>query len=257
MASFHEQLPATASQDEVESAVARWNADDRVDGILVQLPLPGRPRLQAGSGADRPGQGRGRVPPGQRRPPGCQPARPASVHAGRRDGAAARLRDRRSPARRPWSSAARTSSASRWRCCSCTRAPPSPSPTRARATWVRSRGAQTSWWRPSDVREMITGDMIKPGAVVIDVGINRTDAGLVGDVDFASAARGGRRRSPRYRRCGSDDDRDAALEHAGGRSDAPRRAGRRYRLIAQLARRHKAVIRFRLDPLQDASARCI
>jgi methylenetetrahydrofolate dehydrogenase (NADP+) / methenyltetrahydrofolate cyclohydrolase len=35
--------------------------------------------------------------------------------------------------------------------------------------------------------EMITGDMVKPGATVIDVGINRTDKGLVGDVDFASA----------------------------------------------------------------------
>ncbi|AZY49040.1 bifunctional methylenetetrahydrofolate dehydrogenase/methenyltetrahydrofolate cyclohydrolase FolD [Bordetella avium] len=35
---------------------------------------------------------------------------------------------------------------------------------------------------------MITGDMIKPGAVVIDVGINRGDDGkLCGDVDFASA----------------------------------------------------------------------
>ena len=34
--------------------------------------------------------------------------------------------------------------------------------------------------------EMITGDMIKPGAVVIDVGMNRDDAGkLCGDVDFA------------------------------------------------------------------------
>ncbi|MBX3433856.1 MAG: bifunctional 5,10-methylenetetrahydrofolate dehydrogenase/5,10-methenyltetrahydrofolate cyclohydrolase [Pirellulales bacterium] len=33
----------------------------------------------------------------------------------------------------------------------------------------------------------ITGDMIKPGATVVDVGINRTDAGLTGDVDFASA----------------------------------------------------------------------
>src|SRR4029079_18156280 len=43
MASFHEQLAATSSQDEVESAVARWNADERVDGILVQLPLPGDP----------------------------------------------------------------------------------------------------------------------------------------------------------------------------------------------------------------------
>ncbi len=35
--------------------------------------------------------------------------------------------------------------------------------------------------------EYITGDMIKPGAVVIDVGINRTDAGLKGDVHFDSA----------------------------------------------------------------------
>ena len=33
----------------------------------------------------------------------------------------------------------------------------------------------------------VPGDWIKPGATVIDVGINRTDAGLVGDVDFASA----------------------------------------------------------------------
>jgi methylenetetrahydrofolate dehydrogenase (NADP+)/methenyltetrahydrofolate cyclohydrolase len=37
---------------------------------------------------------------------------------------------------------------------------------------------------------MITGDMIKPGATVIDVGINRLDDGkLAGDVDFESAAK--------------------------------------------------------------------
>ena len=30
----------------------------------------------------------------------------------------------------------------------------------------------------------VTGDMVKEGVVVIDVGVNRTDAGLVGDVDF-------------------------------------------------------------------------
>ncbi len=35
--------------------------------------------------------------------------------------------------------------------------------------------------------QMITGDMIKPGAAVIDVGINRVDGRLVGDVDFDSA----------------------------------------------------------------------
>jgi methylenetetrahydrofolate dehydrogenase (NADP+)/methenyltetrahydrofolate cyclohydrolase len=30
----------------------------------------------------------------------------------------------------------------------------------------------------------ITAKMVRPGATVVDVGINRTDAGLVGDVDF-------------------------------------------------------------------------
>jgi methylenetetrahydrofolate dehydrogenase (NADP+)/methenyltetrahydrofolate cyclohydrolase len=35
---------------------------------------------------------------------------------------------------------------------------------------------------------LITGDMVKPGAVVVDVGINRTENGLVGDVDFASVS---------------------------------------------------------------------
>ena len=34
---------------------------------------------------------------------------------------------------------------------------------------------------------MVVGDWLKPGACVIDVGINRTEAGLTGDVDFASA----------------------------------------------------------------------
>ena len=37
-------------------------------------------------------------------------------------------------------------------------------------------------------RNIVTGDMIKPGAVVIDVGMNRDDAGkLCGDVDYAGA----------------------------------------------------------------------
>jgi methylenetetrahydrofolate dehydrogenase (NADP+) / methenyltetrahydrofolate cyclohydrolase len=57
---------------------------------------------------------------------------------------------------------------------------------------TKDLGAQT---RRADVlvvatgkAKMITGDMIKPGAVVIDVGINRMDNGkLCGDVDFDSA----------------------------------------------------------------------
>lgn len=36
--------------------------------------------------------------------------------------------------------------------------------------------------------KFVTAEMVKPGAVVIDVGINRVDGKLVGDVDFASVA---------------------------------------------------------------------
>ena len=40
MVSMHHHLPDTASQTDVEDLIARLNADDRVDGILLQLPLP-------------------------------------------------------------------------------------------------------------------------------------------------------------------------------------------------------------------------
>ena len=39
--SFHEHLPATASQADVEAVIDRLNADPAVHSILVQLPLPG------------------------------------------------------------------------------------------------------------------------------------------------------------------------------------------------------------------------
>ena len=70
--------------------------------------------------------------------------------------------------------------------------------------------------------EMIGGDFVKPGAAVIDVGINRTEDGLKGDVQFdgrrrargADHAGAGRRRA--------DDDRDAAPEHGHRRQAASR-----------------------------------
>ncbi|MBU1288645.1 MAG: bifunctional methylenetetrahydrofolate dehydrogenase/methenyltetrahydrofolate cyclohydrolase FolD [Alphaproteobacteria bacterium] len=40
MVSVHHKLPATATQAEVEDLIARLNADDSIDGILLQLPLP-------------------------------------------------------------------------------------------------------------------------------------------------------------------------------------------------------------------------
>ncbi len=38
------------------------------------------------------------------------------------------------------------------------------------------------------VPKLIEADWVKPGATVIDVGMNRTDEGLVGDVDYAAVA---------------------------------------------------------------------
>ncbi|MCK7500947.1 MAG: hypothetical protein MZW92_70405 [Comamonadaceae bacterium] len=67
-------------------------------------------------------------------------------------------------------------------------------------------------------RNTLTADMVKPGAVVIDVGMNRNDDGkLCGDVDFDARARGRRLDHAGARRRRADDDRDAARQHARGR----------------------------------------
>ena len=41
IASIHEHLPATVTQDELHATISRFNADPEVDAYLVQLPLPG------------------------------------------------------------------------------------------------------------------------------------------------------------------------------------------------------------------------
>src|SRR4051794_23604642 len=46
------------------------------------------------------------------------------------------------------------------------------------------------------VPQLVTGEMVREGAVVIDVGMNRTDEGVVGDVDFESAAQRARAITP-------------------------------------------------------------
>ncbi len=72
---------------------------------------------------------------------------------------------------------------------------------------------------------MVQGDWVKPGATVIDVGINRTEDGLVGDVDFDAAAERAALITPVPRGVGTDDDRDAAAQHAPGRAGGGRSAG--------------------------------
>jgi methylenetetrahydrofolate dehydrogenase (NADP+) / methenyltetrahydrofolate cyclohydrolase len=183
MASFHESLPATASQDEVESAVARWNADERVDGILVQLPLPGdldskRVLELIDPAKDVDGfhpVSVGRLVANQ---PGLRPCTPAGVMEMLRtyeipvQGAEAVVVGRSDIVGKPVSllllhqSATVTIAHSRTRDLG--------GVTRRADILVAAVG------RP----RMITADMVKPGATVIDVGINRTDQGLVGDVDF-------------------------------------------------------------------------
>ncbi len=67
--------------------------------------------------------------------------------------------------------------------------------------------------------EMLTAEHVRDGAVVIDVGINRLEKGLVGDVDFASVAPKARLITPVPGRRRADDDRDAAAQlHRRGRA---------------------------------------
>jgi methylenetetrahydrofolate dehydrogenase (NADP+)/methenyltetrahydrofolate cyclohydrolase len=183
MASFHESLPANATQDEVEDAVARWNADDRVDGILVQSPLP--PGLDFKQVLERIDPAKdvdgfhplnvGRLVAGR---PGLVACTPAGVmelldSTGiELQGADAVVVGRSDIVGKPVALLLLHRSATVTVCHSRTR--DLPAVTRRADVLVAAVG------RP----RMITADMVKPGATVIDVGINRTEDGLAGDVDF-------------------------------------------------------------------------
>ena len=56
------RLPATTCEDELLAKVAELNADDAVDALLVQLPLPDGIDEDTRHPRDRPGQGRRRLP---------------------------------------------------------------------------------------------------------------------------------------------------------------------------------------------------
>ncbi len=88
MRSIHHELDAETSQDELLDLVSDLNADDEVDGILVQLPLPDALDQDRGHRDDRPGQGRRRAHRGERRPARAGPAGPRPVHAAGRGRAA-------------------------------------------------------------------------------------------------------------------------------------------------------------------------
>ena len=77
--------PHSTTQAELSALIERLNADDTIDGILVQVPLPDAHRPGARHRDDRSGQGRRRLPSLQRRPPRAAHPDDAAVHALRRD----------------------------------------------------------------------------------------------------------------------------------------------------------------------------
>ena len=187
MESFEHRLPATASQSELEALVDRLNADPAVDGILVQLPLP--PQIDESViitriDPDKDVDGFHPVNAGRLAigldgfvpctPLGCLKLLQAEL--GDLAGKSAVVIGRSNIVGKPMALLLLQQS------CTVTIAH-----SRTRDLPDVVRGADivvAAVGRP----EMIKGDWLKPGATVIDVGINRTEAGLTGDVDFASAS---------------------------------------------------------------------
>ena len=192
--------------------VAELNSDPAVSGIIVQLPLPGAHRRGARDRRGRPGKDVDGLTPTNagllvQGRDALVPATPSGVMELLRvydtplEGAE---RGRRRP-QRPRRQAGRLAAAAR----------------NATVTVCHSRTRDlAAVCRRADVLvaavgspRLITGDMVKPGATVIDVGMNRTEDGLVGDVDFDSARRARPRDHAGPGRGRPDDDRDAAREH--------------------------------------------
>jgi len=191
MASFAHNLPATTSEAELLQLVSDLNADERVDGILVQLPLPGHARADRVIETIDPSKdvdgfhpvNAGRLATGL---PALVPCTPYGClyllnHVlGTVGGLNAVVIGRSNIVGKPMAQLLLAESATVTVAHSKTR--DLPAVVRQADVVVAAVG------RP----EMVRGDWIKPGATVIDVGINRlpTDDGksrLVGDVAFDEA----------------------------------------------------------------------
>ena len=177
------------------------------------------PRRRASDRADPRRQGRRRPDGGQRRAAGAGPRGAAAVHAERRDAAAdgggRDRRGRRGGRRRPLEPVRQADG------------PAAARGQRHRDVCHSRTRDLGEVCRRADIliaavgrAEMVGGDWVKPGATVIDVGINRTEDGLVGDVDFAAAAEVAGAITPVPGRRGADDHRLPAAQHAAGRADA-------------------------------------
>lgn len=187
IASFPHHLPAGTTQAELEALIASLNADVLVDGILLQLPVPGGldsrallERIAPDKDVDgfHP-QNMGRLAQGL---PGFAPCTPAGVIELLRrfdlptQGKHAVVVGRSNIVGRPLSimlsQPGRFGDATVTLCHSRT---PDLAGECRRADFVFAAIGKPKF---------VTCDMVKPGAVVVDVGINRVEDGLVGDCDF-------------------------------------------------------------------------
>ncbi|HEV7289055.1 bifunctional methylenetetrahydrofolate dehydrogenase/methenyltetrahydrofolate cyclohydrolase FolD [Sphingomonas sp.] len=187
MASFEHRLPADTTQDTLIALVRQLNADAAVDGILVQLPLPRHLDEQAVVAAIDPGKdvdgltpvSAGRLALGIDGLVPCTPLGSLMLlqdQIGDLSGLDAIVIGRSILVGKPM--AALLTAAN----CTVTLAH---SRTRDLAHHVsRADIVVAAVGRAGFVK----GEWLKPGATVIDVGINRVDGALVGDVEFDSAA---------------------------------------------------------------------
>ena len=214
------RFPADTPESEILELLAELNADDGVDGILVQLPLPEHMDEPTVLRVGRSGEGRRRLPPvnagllylGE---PFLVPATPSGVmvmlaeHGVELKGKEAVVIGRSEIVGKPMAMLLLAEHATVTICHS--RTVDLASHTRRADVLVAAVGRAG----------LVTADMVKPGAVVIDVAMNRTEEGkLVGDVDPRRC--GGRRAAdtrPRWRR--PDDDRDAPSQHVDGSATSP------------------------------------
>ena len=188
------RLPASTSQAELLSTIDRLNADPAVHGILVQLPLPRQIDESIVVEASRSAEGRRWLSSRQLRAAGGGNASIRSLHAaGHSRAACSRPRSRPAgPTPSFW--AGRASWAGRWRFCCFRKAQGETRPSRSATPQLVT---PPHFARQADLLfvamgqpELVTADWIKPGAVVIDVGMHkRADGRLCGDVHFESVSR--------------------------------------------------------------------
>ncbi|ARJ68875.1 bifunctional methylenetetrahydrofolate dehydrogenase/methenyltetrahydrofolate cyclohydrolase FolD [Paracoccus contaminans] len=188
MQGFEHRLPADTPQETLLALVGRLNDDPAVNGILVQLPLPPHVDETAVINAIAPEKdvdgftvlNAGRLATGQRAMVPCTPLGCLMLlrdRLGSLAGLDALVIGRSNIVGRPMAQLLLANDATVTVAHSRTRELP--------ALCRRADIVVAAVGRP----RFVQGDWIKPGATVIDVGINRTDAGLVGDVDFDAARR--------------------------------------------------------------------